>query len=66
MMQILINQQVLQLNEGATLQDAIAMLQFHPPFAAAVNQQFVPQARYAQTQLQPHDKIDIIAPVTGG
>jgi len=66
MMQILINQQTVQMNDGATLLDAIALLQFNPPFAAAVNQQFVPQARYADTRLQPHDKIDIIAPVTGG
>jgi sulfur carrier protein len=66
MMQITINQQVLQMNDGATLLDAIAMLQFQPPFAAAVNQQFIPQTRYAQTQLQPNDNIDIIAPVTGG
>lgn len=65
-MQILINQQALELPDGATLLDAIASMEFKPPFAAAVNQQFVPQARYAQTRLQPHDTIEIIAPVTGG
>ena len=65
-MQILINQQAVQMNEGDTLLDAIALLQFKPPFAAAVNHQFVPQARYAETRLQAQDTIDIIAPVTGG
>ncbi len=65
-MQIYINQQVLELAEDASLADAIAQLHFVPPFAAAVNMQFIPQARYAETLLHANDKIDIIAPVTGG
>lgn len=34
--------------------------------ACAVNQVFVPRARWAQTPLHDHDRIDVIAPVTGG
>ena len=65
-MNIFINQVPHDLLEGATLTDAVALLQVRPPFAAAVNLQFVPNTQYAQTQLQPDDRIDIIAPVTGG
>lgn len=51
---------------GATLADAIALVGVQPPFAAAVNLQFVPRARYAQHALAASDHIELIAPVTGG
>jgi len=50
----------------ATLADAVAWLGIQPPFAAAVNLQFVPKHLYAQTVLKNADAIDLIAPVTGG
>ena len=65
-MNIFINQVPHNLAPGATLADAIAVLQARPPFAAAVNLQFVPKTQYAAHPLQPDDRIDIIAPVTGG
>jgi len=65
-MNVVINQTRHTLPEGATLADAIELLQARAPFAAAVNLQFVPQTRYSQTRLQNDDRIDIIAPVTGG
>lgn len=65
-MNILINQHPHELPEGATLAEAIAAIEARPPFAAAVNLQFVPKTRYAQTALQPGDRVEIIAPVTGG
>jgi sulfur carrier protein len=65
-MQVLINQVAHDLADGASLADAVAAVQAQPPFAAAVNLQFVPNTRYAQQPLQPGDQIDIIAPVTGG
>ena len=34
--------------------------------AAALNLRFVPRGQYAQTALAEGDKIEIIAPVTGG
>ncbi len=63
---VLVNQTPLTLAGGATLADAVAALQVKPPFAAAVNLQFVPQAHYHQTALQDGDRIDLIAPVVGG
>ncbi len=65
-MNVFINHVPHELAEGATLADAIARLQTRPPFAAAVNLQFVPNTQYTQKLLQSDDRIDIIAPVTGG
>jgi len=65
-MNVFINQVPHDLLPGATLADAGSLLQAQPPFAAAVNLQFVPNTQYAQKLLQPDDRIDIIAPVTGG
>lgn len=65
-MHVLINQVLYDLRVGATLADAVSLLQARPPFAAAVNLQFVPNTQYTQKLLQPGDRIDIIAPVTGG
>jgi sulfur carrier protein len=65
-MNVFINQMPHTLPPKATLADAIAVQQAKPPFAAAVNLQFVPKTRYAEHQLHLDDRIDIIAPVTGG
>lgn len=65
-MRVYINQAPHELPAGATLADAISLLQARPPFAAAVNLQFVPNTHYTRQLLQDDDRIDIIAPVTGG
>ena len=63
---VLINQQSHTLAEGATLADAIALVGIQPPFAAAINLQFVPRSQYGQRSLQAYDAIELIAPITGG
>ena len=65
-MNVFINQVPQALPSGATLADAIQLSGVHPPFAAAVNLQFVPKTQYAEKSLQLDDRIDIITPVTGG
>ena len=65
-MKVHINNRAHELAAGATLADAIAVLQPAPPFAAAVNMTFVPNTRYRDTPLREGDRIDVIAPVTGG
>jgi sulfur carrier protein len=65
-MNILINDSPKTLPEGATLADAIALIEVKPPFAAAVNRQFVPRSNYASHALNPDDRIEVIRPVTGG
>lgn len=65
-MHITINQQSVELPVHATVADAVAHWQAKPPFAVAVNASFVPNSRYAGHALTEGDKIEIIAPVTGG
>lgn len=65
-MNIFINQTPVALLGNATVADAVAHMNAKPPFAVAVNLQFVPNTRYAVHPLQDGDKIEIIAPVTGG
>ena len=65
-MKILINQQTHELAGDATLADAVAAIEARPPFAAAVNTQFVPKTQYTQQALREGDRVEIISPVTGG
>ena len=64
--QVWINQISTELNAPATLSDAIAAADLKPPFAAAVNMQFVPKKNHAHHLLKAGDKIELIVPVTGG
>ena len=65
-MNILINDKRFELRDDATLADAIAALAPVPPFAAAVNREFVPRSNYAARLLKPEDRVEVIRPVTGG
>lgn len=65
-MKVFINKLPYELTAGATLADAAQAILAKPPFAAAVNTQFVPRERYSEHVLQPMDHIEIISPVTGG
>ena len=64
--QVRINQALHTLAQGTTLADAVAIAGIQPPFAAAVNLQFVPRGQYAQHTLAHEDQIELIAPITGG
>jgi sulfur carrier protein len=63
---VLINQKPYALPIGATLADAVQRAGVQPPFAAAVNLQFVPRGQYAQHLLADNDQIELISPITGG
>ncbi len=65
-MKVLINQTPCELAADATLAQAVAASQIPPPFAAALNRQFVPKTQYAQTPLAEGDQIELIAPLVGG
>mgnify|MGYP006210566401 FL=1 len=65
-MHVMINQEPLELPEGASLADALRVCDPPAVFAAAVNLQFVPRTAYAQQVLSEGDRIEIIAPITGG
>ena len=63
---ITLNGQPLQLPAGATLAVAAQASGVQPPFAAAVNLQFVPRSQYPSTALKSGDQVELISPVTGG
>ena len=63
---ITLNDRPLELPSGASLADAARASGVQPPFAAAVNLQFVPRTQYANTPLNNGDKVELISPVTGG
>jgi sulfur carrier protein len=65
-MQIFVNRQAVEVADAATLADALAQVNAKPPFAAAVNLQFVPKQRYEMTLLKAGDQVEVIAPITGG
>lgn len=65
-MKVIINKHEYELAANATLADAVATIEAKPPFAAAVNTQFVPKTQYAQQTLNEGDRVEIISPVTGG
>lgn len=65
-MQIFLNRQAMNIADDATLADALAQAEAKPPFAAAVNLQFVPKQRYDTTLLKAGDQLEVIAPITGG
>ena len=51
-MNVRINNQAMELPQGASLADAVRLAGAAPPFAAALNLRFVPSSQYAQTALQ--------------
>ncbi len=65
-MDILLNGRPCAVADAATLADAVVAAKIAPPFAAAVNGQFVPRAAHAATPLAAGDRIDLVQPVTGG
>jgi len=65
-MKVLINDTPHELAAEARLPDALQAIQATPPFAVAVNREFVPRSQYPARVLQPDDRIEVIRPVTGG
>lgn len=65
-MQIFINQTLQLVPENCSLIDALNSVNATPPFAIALNQQFIPKNEYSSVTLQEKDQIEIISPITGG
>ena len=65
-MQVHINQRLHELPEGTLLSQALEAGGFRPPFAVAVNLQFIPKTQYPATVLRSGDQIEVISPITGG
>lgn len=65
-MQIIINQKTFELPEDATVAEALDAFGAKPPFAVAVNLNFVHRHQYGETRLQPGDRVEVVQPVAGG
>ena len=65
-MRIIANQIPRELPSNSRITDLLTMIEAKPPYAVAVNLQFVPKTRHAEYILQENDQVEIIAPVTGG
>jgi sulfur carrier protein len=65
-MRVIANQIPRELPSNSRITDLLAMIEAKPPYAVAVNLEFVPKIRHAEYILQDNDQVEIIAPVTGG
>jgi sulfur carrier protein len=65
-MRVIANQIPRELPSNSRITDLLTMIEAKPPYAVAVNLQFVPKTRHAEYILQDNDQVEIIAPVTGG
>ena len=65
-MDIHINQKSITLPEGATVADALAAFGARPPFAVALNGDFVARAQHGARALEAGDRLDVVSPVAGG
>ena len=65
-MNIHINQRVFDLPDTATVTEALAAFGAKPPFAVALNGQFVGRDEHATKTLAAGDKLDVVSPVAGG
>lgn len=65
-MRITVNQVEYDLPSQSMITDALTLINAKPPFAVAVNLNFVPKSQYSVHTLNENDQIEVIAPVTGG
>jgi sulfur carrier protein len=65
-MEVFINQISTCFEEGTTLSQALQSSEARPPFAVAINLQFISRQAYDTTILKAGDKIEIVHPITGG
>jgi sulfur carrier protein len=65
-MRIIVNQVPYDVPSQSMVSDALAIIDAKPPYAVAVNLNFVPKTKHAEFVLNENDQIEVIAPVTGG
>ena len=65
-MRIIVNQVEYEIPSRSLVSDALALIDAKPPYAVAVNLNFVPKTKHAEFVLNENDQIEVIAPVTGG
>ena len=65
-MRVIVNQIEMQVSENSSIDDVLLLIDAKPPFAVAINYEFVPKTRHAEEVLHEGDEMEVIEPVTGG
>lgn len=65
-MRLTVNQIEREVPENSSIDDVLLLIEATPPFAVAINYEFVPKMKHAEVILQDGDEMEVIAPVTGG
>ena len=66
-MQITINDQPRDVDDGVTIAELLAQLEMKPQYVAVErNLELVPRGRHAECVLQPNDRLEIVTLVGGG
>ncbi|QWE21470.1 MULTISPECIES: sulfur carrier protein ThiS [Polynucleobacter] len=65
-MRVIVNQVEYEVPSQSVISDALALIDAKPPYAVAVNMNFVPKTKHSEFALNENDQIEVIAPVTGG
>ncbi|MBJ7379396.1 MAG: sulfur carrier protein ThiS [Polynucleobacter sp.] len=65
-MRVIVNQIPRDLNADTSLTELLEAIEATPPFAVAVNWNFVPKNEHDTLILKENDEIEVISPVTGG
>lgn len=66
MMRVIVNQEARELAPASKVSDLLLQFAAKPPYAVAVNLQFVPRSQHSEYVLHENDVVEIISPVTGG
>jgi len=65
-MRIIVNQIAREIPENTSIDDVLLLIDAKPPYAVAINYEFVPKTQHAECILREGDEMEVIAPVTGG
>jgi sulfur carrier protein len=65
-MQIEVNSEIVEIEQGMTLAQFIEWYKQTGNFAVAINMEFVPRSLYAEKVLSESDKVEIVEPMQGG
>jgi sulfur carrier protein len=65
-MRVIVNQITREVPDNSSIDDVLLLIDAKPPYAVAINYEFVPKTRHSEQVLHEGDEMEVIAPVTGG
>ena len=67
MINVTLNGEAREMSESLTLSAAMGSWSYQgDSFAVAINEKFVPRSKYAQTEINNGDSIEVVSPLEGG